>query len=48
MAKLQDLKNDLIDHCEYNEEIAEKHRYDMVDDWLMYCVSDIIAKSNQE
>lgn len=35
--KLQDLKNELIDYCEYTEEeVAEMNRYEMVDNWLKY------------
>lgn len=36
-TKLQDLKNDLIDHCEYTEEeVDAMNRYEMFDIWLEY------------
>lgn len=35
--KLQNLKNELIDYCEYTEEeVDEMNRYEMVDGWLKY------------
>ena len=34
---LQDLKNELIDYCEFTEEeVDEMNRYEMVDGWLRY------------
>ena len=35
--KLQNLKNELIDYCEFTEEeVDEMNRYEMVDEWLKY------------
>ena len=35
--KLQNLKNELIDYCEFTEEeVDAMNRYEMVDEWLKY------------